>query len=137
MSQTHYKEVVAPGSRYTVVGMHELSIMQSVVSSALEALNGHAVKRVIELRMQVGALSGVVEDSLQFCYELASKGTLLEGSRLMVTQLPVVIHCAACHADAELPGVQSFRCPRCGALCGDIRQGRELAIESLEIEEQP
>lgn len=85
--------------------------------------------------MQVGALSGVVEDSLQFCYELASKGTALEGSRLVVTQLPVIIHCAACDSDAELPGVQSFRCPRCGALSGDIRQGRELAIESLEIEE--
>lgn len=115
--------------------MHELSIMQSVVSSALEALDSHPVRRVIELRMQVGALSGVVEDSLQFCYEVAGKGTILEGSKLVVTQLPVVIHCAACDADAELPGVQSFRCPRCGALSGDIRQGRELAIESLEIEE--
>lgn len=115
--------------------MHELSIMQSVVSSAVEALGSHPVCRVIELRMQVGALSGVVEDSLQFCYELAGKGTILEGSKLVVLKLPVVIHCATCHADAELPGVQSFRCPHCGTLSGDIRQGRELAIESLEIEE--
>jgi len=59
----------------------------------------------------------------------------LEGSRLVVNLLPVVVHCESCGQDAELEGVQSFRCPRCGEPCSDMRQGRELEIDSIEIED--
>jgi hydrogenase nickel incorporation protein HypA/HybF len=48
--------------------------------------------------------------------------------------LPVVIHCATCQQDRELAGIQSFRCPVCETSSFDLRQGRELEIESLEIE---
>jgi hydrogenase nickel incorporation protein HypA/HybF len=76
-----------------------------------------------------------VTESLEFCYGIASEGTPLEGSRLVVNVLPVVMHCEACAEDVELVGVQSFRCPRCGEPCSEMRQGRELEIESFEIDE--
>ena len=88
------------------------------------------------VKLQVGVLSGVVEDALQFSYGIATQGTLLEGSRLEVLHIPVVIHCDACHIESELPGVQSFRCPTCGTPSMDIRRGRELEIESMEVEEE-
>jgi hydrogenase nickel incorporation protein HypA/HybF len=91
--------------------------------------------RVVEVRLRVGVLAAVVEDSLQFCYGMATEGTALEGSRLVVKLVPVVMHCARCEADVEIKGVQSFRCPRCDEPCGDLRQGRELEIEAIEIEE--
>jgi hydrogenase nickel incorporation protein HypA/HybF len=90
---------------------------------------------VVEVRLRVGALASVVEDSLQFCYGIATEGTALEGSRLVVNVLPVVMHCVPCGADVELEGVQSFRCPKCGEPCFDLRQGRELEIEAIEIDE--
>jgi hydrogenase nickel incorporation protein HypA/HybF len=121
------------GARKTDV--HELSIVQGVVTTVEESLVGQRVTRVITVKLRVGALSGVVEDALQFSYELATEGTILAGSRLEVHSIPVVIYCQGCAETAELPSVQSFRCPRCGAPSGDIRQGRELEIESLEIEE--
>ena len=83
----------------------------------------------------MGVLSAVVVDSLEFCWGLATEGTPLEGSRLAVKMVPIVMHCAACAADVELEGVQSFRCPRCDEPCSDLRQGRELEIEAIEIEE--
>jgi hydrogenase nickel incorporation protein HypA/HybF len=115
--------------------MHELSMMTSIVESVTESLQAYPGARVVAVRLRVGALASVIPDSLQFCYEMASEGTPLEGSRLVVNVLPVVIHCAACKQDAELEGVQSFRCPRCGQPCGDLRQGRELEIESIEIDQ--
>ena len=115
--------------------MHELSIVSSVVDSVMESLERYPGARVKEVRLRVGALSAVVEDSLQFCYEIATADTPLEGSKLVVKILPVVMHCARCDADVELQSVQSFRCPRCGELVGDLRQGRELEIEAIEIEE--
>ena len=87
------------------------------------------------MRLRVGALSSVVEDSLQFCYGIATEGTALQESKLVVTVIPVVMHCEPCDADVELASLQSFRCPRCGESVADLRQGRELEIESVEIEE--
>jgi hydrogenase nickel incorporation protein HypA/HybF len=115
--------------------MHELSIVQSVVSSVVEWLEAQPATRVKTVTLRIGALSGVVEDALQFGYEVATEGTPLAGSALAVHRQPVVIYCTLCAEAVELPGVQSFRCPRCDTPSGDIRQGRELEIESLEIED--
>jgi hydrogenase nickel incorporation protein HypA/HybF len=116
--------------------MHELSIAASIV----EAVTGTAVAypgaHVREVRLRVGALASVIEDSLQFCWGVTTEDTPLAGARLVVNMLPVVIHCEKCGADEEI-GVQSFRCPRCGELAGDLRQGRELEIESIEIDDEP
>lgn len=115
--------------------VHELSIINGVITAVAESLSGRRVSRVYSVRLQLGALSGVVEDALQFSYGIATEGTILQGSRLDVERVPVVIHCAGCNQDVELPGIQSFRCPVCGAASMDIRRGRELEIQSLEIEE--
>jgi len=48
----------------------------------------------------------------------------------------VVMHCEACRADVELEGVQSFRCPQCGEPCSEMKQGRELEIDSVEIDDE-
>lgn len=115
--------------------MHELSIVTSVVESVTESLEAYPGARVEEVRLRVGVLSAVVVDSLEFCWGLATEGTPLEGSKLVVKMVPIVMHCAACAADVELDGVQGFRCPRCDEPCSDLRQGRELEIEAIEIEE--
>ena len=115
--------------------MHELSIVSSIVDSVTEALAAYPGARVKEVRLRVGALASVVEDSLQFCYGIATEGTPLAGSALIVKNLPIVDFCSKCNSEVELPGVQSFRCPRCDELVLDLRQGRELEIESIEIEE--
>ncbi len=116
--------------------MHELSIAASITEAVTEAAAAHPGARVVAVRLRVGALAAVIEDSLQFCWGVTTEDTPLAGAALVVRVLPVVVHCAACSVDAELAGVQSFRCPRCGALTADLRQGRELEIESIEIEER-
>ena len=115
--------------------MHDLSIIASIVDTVTESVAAYKGARVVEVRLRVGALASVVEDSLQFCFGIATEGTALAGSRLVVKTVPVVMHCAGCDADVELEGVQSFRCPRCGEPCFDLRQGRELEIEAIEIDE--
>jgi hydrogenase nickel incorporation protein HypA/HybF len=119
--------------------MHELSIVTSIVETVTETLaalpDSSRGSRVLEVRLRVGALASVIPESLEFCWGIVSEDTPLEGSRLVVNLLPVVVHCAPCGQDAELEGVQSFRCPRCGEPCSDMRQGRELEIDSIEIED--
>ncbi len=115
--------------------MHELSIISSVVDSVIESLKNYPGARVKEVRLTVGALASVVEDSLQFCYEIATESTPLQGSKLVVNVLPVTVYCAACGSTGPLESLQSFHCPHCGEPASDVRQGRELEIDSIEIDE--
>ncbi len=116
--------------------MHELSIAYSLVEIASQAADSMGVRRVDVVHLRLGALAGVVQDALLFGYEIAAKGTALEGSRLAIEELPVVVHCPRCQADRTLPGIQRFRCPVCDEPTGQIVQGRELEIVSLEYTEE-
>lgn len=115
--------------------MHELSIVSSIVDSVTETLVAYPGAKVKQVRLRVGALASVIEDSLQFCYGIATEGTALQGSALIVKVLPVRMHCDRCQQDVEIASLQSFRCPRCNEPLSDLRQGRELEIESIEIDE--
>lgn len=114
--------------------MHELSIVQGLISTAGEAAERAGARRVKSVKLRLGALSGVVEGALLFSYDIATKGTALEGSELVIQNLPVVIWCPSCQQNVEIAGIQKFRCPLCNTPSADIRQGRELEVESLEIE---
>jgi hydrogenase nickel incorporation protein HypA/HybF len=118
--------------------MHELSIAYSLVEVAADAARAAGVTRVAALHLRLGALAGVVSEALQFGYEIATAGTPLEGSRLVITDVPVTVYCPTCDAVVALPNVQLFRCPHCDTPTGDVRGGRELQLEWLEIDdEQP
>ena len=114
--------------------MHELSIAQGIVEMAADAALQAKADRVIAVNLKVGRLAGIDPGALTFSYEIASEGTILEGSRLTIIDVPLVVWCAHCLKEVELPSVQHFRCPTCATPCGEIRSGRELDIESLEIE---
>jgi hydrogenase nickel incorporation protein HypA/HybF len=113
--------------------MHELSIAYSLVEMAAQAAQTAQVGRVAAVHLRLGALAGVEKEALLFGYDIAAAGTPLEGSRLVIEEAPVVIYCAACDCTSTLPTIQSFHCPRCGALTADIRQGKELELVSLEV----
>jgi hydrogenase nickel incorporation protein HypA/HybF len=115
--------------------MHELSLATSIVEAVTESAAAYPGAKVESVRLRLGALSDVVEDSLRFCWELTVEGTPLAGARLLVTKVPVVVHCARCAEDVELESVQSFRCPRCGEPASELKQGKELEIESIEIDD--
>lgn len=114
--------------------MHELSIIQSVVEVALESASQQSPCVIRRVHLRVGALSGVVKDSLLFCYDIATEGTPLVGSQLIITEVPVTIYCQTCIRNHVLPGVGSFRCPECGGIAVEVVGGRELEVESLEVE---
>lgn len=115
--------------------MHELSIAHGLAEVAGAAARQAGVRQVVALRLAIGELAGIEPGALRFCWDLAAYGTILQGSRLDIDTLPVVIHCPVCAADVELPDVRRFRCPCCQTPSGDLRQGRELEIRSLEVVE--
>ncbi|MBX0329183.1 hydrogenase maturation nickel metallochaperone HypA [Oscillochloris sp. ZM17-4] len=114
--------------------MHELSIAMSLVQMADEAARKAEATQVTALYVRVGALSSVVPDALRFSFDLAAAGTLVEGARLEIEELPVRVFCIHCGVESELPSPQVFRCPICQRPTGQLVQGRELELTSLEVE---
>ena len=114
--------------------MHELSIAMSIVELAEEEAERRGVQ-IDAVHLKLGALSGVVKEALLSCYEMACENTPLQGSRLVVEEVPVVIFCPSCRAQHPLSSVQLFCCPECGTPCSEIVQGKELEVVALEIQE--
>ena len=114
--------------------MHELSIAMSIVDAALEESQRRGVK-VSAVHLRLGALSGVVKDALLFSYDVACQDTPLAGSQLVVEDLPVIVFCPQCQKEHTLNSVQLFACPECGIPTMDIRQGKELEVFALEVQE--
>jgi|ERR1035437_3062244 hydrogenase nickel incorporation protein HypA/HybF len=113
--------------------MHELSIAVSIVEGALQEAEQRGV-RITGVHIKLGALSGVVKDALLASYEMACCDTSLEGSHLLVEEVPVEIYCPKCRAQRPIRSMQLFCCRECGTPASEIVQGRELQIVALEIE---
>ena len=117
--------------------MHELSIANSIVEIVSEHARQQGGGRVTGVTLRIGRLSCVHEDALRSSFDLITEGTPLANASLSVIEVPVRIWCAVCTALVELPGIQRFACPACGHLSGDVRAGRELDIESIQIVDEP
>ena len=66
--------------------MHELSIALSIIEGAEEELARQGGGRVCAVYLKLGPLAGVVKEALLFSYGLASEGTALEGSSLVIEE---------------------------------------------------
>ena len=115
--------------------MHELSIAMSIVEMAQEEsqLRGNAKIQAVHVRL--GLLSGVVKEALLSSYEMACETTVLEGSRLVIEEIPVEIFCPTCQTARPAQSIQWFCCVECGTATCAILHGKELEVFALELEE--
>jgi hydrogenase nickel incorporation protein HypA/HybF len=113
--------------------MHELSIAISIVEMAEEEAGRRPGARVSAVHLKVGALAGVVGAALRSSFELACEGTELQGSRLVIEEVPVVVNCPRCMLRRTVDSVQWFVCPECKSPVSDVISGRELEVVALEI----
>ncbi len=114
--------------------MHELSIAMSIVELAQEEAQQRKVK-ITAVHLKLGQLSGVVKDALLSCYGMACAGTPMEGTELLVEDVPVEIFCTECNAPRQLSSTQWFCCPECGTPSAAVVHGKELEVTALEIVE--
>lgn len=112
--------------------MHELSIAMSLVEIAAEEAERRGA-RVLAAHVRLGALSGVVKEALLSAYEMAAEGTALEGSALVIDEIPAAIHCPVCRQERTTRPFEWFSCAVCGTLATDLVRGRELELAALEL----
>jgi len=115
--------------------MHELSIAQSLMQLVLAEAEKANARKVITVSLKVGELTGVVPDSLSFCFELLSKSTIAENAKITIEKVPIRGYCSQCKDDFAITH-NLYRCTTCGNTQIDLTSGRELQIDHLEIENE-
>lgn len=113
--------------------MHELSLIASVFDLLEEKAREHGAARVTKVVLKVGVMSGVVPDLLETAFETYKAGTLAEGARLVIVAVPVRLRCPDCGGES-VRGDADFSCAACGSRRVEIAEGRDLVVETVELE---
>jgi hydrogenase nickel incorporation protein HypA/HybF len=116
--------------------VHELSIAQSVVDIVLQHVPDDRGGEVRTVHVRVGRLSGVVPDSLEFCFEAIVRDTRFAGARLAIESVPVRCRCARCESSFEVEP-PAFFCPGCGQSGVEVLAGNELQVVGIELADTP
>jgi hydrogenase nickel incorporation protein HypA/HybF len=93
----------------------------------------HEARALRAVRLRIGQMSAVVPDALSFCFEIATKGTRMEGADLRMEIVPLSGECHTCKV--KFPIVDyAFVCPQCGSVDIEALTGRELSIVEIEVD---
>lgn len=115
--------------------MHELPITQGILDTAITAARRVNARRIVAIDLTIGALSGVVDDSVQFYFDILSQGTLAEGATLHFRRVPANAACLDCGFTFETTPPLSPTCPDCQSMLVRVEGGREFFVESIEIDD--
>jgi hydrogenase nickel incorporation protein HypA/HybF len=113
--------------------MHEFSIAMDIVDLATASAREAEANVVREVEIEIGQLSGVVKEALEFSLEAAVKGTMLESARMNLVFIAGRARCPRCNHEYDTDTLFG-PCPECGAFAPDIIRGRELRVKSLIVE---
>jgi len=113
--------------------MHELAITEGIIRAAIPEAEKHDAKRILEIHLKIGELSGVLPECIQYYFDIAGRGTIAEGAKLTIKKIPVSIACPDCGYEGPVDR-KKIRCPQCGGIGFRITGGREYFVDSLEAE---
>jgi hydrogenase nickel incorporation protein HypA/HybF len=113
--------------------MHELAVTESLLKIALEHAEKANARRVTDLYIVIGDLASMVDDSIQFYWEIIAKGTIAEQAKLHFRRVPAELQCMTCFEKYQ-PTDRELACPKCGGIDTKIIAGEEFALESIDVE---
>lgn len=113
--------------------MHEMALMAGVFDIIRQHTAAIPDKKVTCVTLVVGEMTNAVPEALEAAFEVLSQGTNTEGARLEIRSIPLTAACSECGWEGKTEKF-NFICPECSALGLEIKSGRELYVESLEVD---
>ena len=114
--------------------MHEMAVTESILEITLRHAEEAGAARVTDIHLVLGELASIVDDSVQFYWDMISKDTIAEGATLHFRRIKAEMECLDCGARYH-PGEGLLRCPNCQD--GQVRviAGEEFRLEAIEVDE--
>ena len=113
--------------------MHELSVTESLLKIAVQHAEKADAQRVTDLHVVIGDLASMVDESIQFYWDIIAKDTIAEGATLHFQRVPAALQCNTC-SEKYHPTEKELICPKCGGVGAKIIAGEEFALESIDVE---
>ncbi|MDO9556462.1 MAG: hydrogenase maturation nickel metallochaperone HypA [Coriobacteriia bacterium] len=113
--------------------MHEMGICDGILKSATEAAEAEGASCINRIEVTFGELTQIVEDALQFAFEVLRQDTIAADATLGITILEARSRCMDCSAEFRHDRYE-VKCPKCGSYLCSLLQGRELRIESIDVD---
>jgi hydrogenase nickel incorporation protein HypA/HybF len=113
--------------------MHELAVTESVLEIACRHAEEAQAKKVTDIYLVIGRLSSIIDDSVQFYWDVISKDTLCEGAQLHFKRIPAELLCLDCDTKYILED-DLQPCPNCSSANIRVVSGDEFNLESIEIQ---
>jgi len=116
--------------------MHELAVTESILEITLRHAEQANARRVTDIHLVLGDLASIVDDSVQFYWDMISKDTLAEGSTLHFRRIEALMKCQDC-GERYKPGDGQLRCPKCEGGRVRVIAGEEFRLEAIEVDSDP
>jgi hydrogenase nickel incorporation protein HypA/HybF len=113
--------------------MHELSLAEGVLQRIEESAARDGFTQVRTVWLEIGQLAAVAPDAMKFCWDAVSRGSIAEGARLEIIDVPGRAWCPNCRQTVPLVEVYAI-CPVCGGCQLEITSGTEMRVKELEVE---
>ena len=116
--------------------MHELAVTESILSIALDAARNAHATRITAINVVIGDLSSIVDDSVQFYFDLLSEGTPAEGAALRFQREHATAACGDCGHQFDVTPPLLPICPACDSMHLAVRGGRGFSVDSIEVSDE-
>lgn len=113
--------------------MHEYSITKGMLNTVIEEAKKAGANKITNIKLVIGDISTIIDDSVQMYFDIMSEGTIAEGAKLTFTRIKAQFRCKSCNHVFNKTG-KGFDCPLCGGLSIPTGVGKEFYIESIEVE---
>jgi hydrogenase nickel incorporation protein HypA/HybF len=113
--------------------VHELAVTESILSIAEKHARESDARKVISINLVIGKLSSIVDDSVQFYWDIVSKDSICQGATLKFDRRPAMLHCNICSTEYQIESSLQ-PCPQCGSPDIKVIMGEEFYLDSIEIE---
>lgn len=113
--------------------MHEMSLAENVLQIIEDTARAQKFTHVRTVVLEIGALSAVEPEAMLFCFDAVTRGSLAEGAKLEIINIPGTGWCLECGKSVTLSERYGL-CPECGDARVEITSGNELRVKDLEVE---
>ncbi|MAU13353.1 MAG: hydrogenase maturation nickel metallochaperone HypA [Anaerolineaceae bacterium] len=113
--------------------MHELPVTESILTIALRYAEREHATSISDLYLVIGDLSSIVDESVQFYWDIISRDTIAEGATLHFERTPMQMVCFDC-GKTYRPEPGTLSCPGCGSTIVQVAGGEDFRLEAITVE---
>ncbi len=117
--------------------MHEMGIALNIVDRIEYHAKAAGAKKVRNVILRIGNVSGIETDYLDKCWEHACEDTILEGANFEYDIVKGILKCKTCGAEYDaLEAIMQdeVRCPECDSPEFEVLSGQEMEILNITVE---